>query len=215
MGNRSQAAPSADPSGAAASLVRAALESASTPLTGAQLAQQTGMTAQVVRHHLRAMQQAGTAYVTPAPATSPGRRGRPARTWALRHEADPHALAQVARVLATLIDGKPPADLDEQLAGIGASLARQPGPGNDPLMSGLARFGFSPRLVRAPDGGACVELDSCPFFDPTEGVTDTRICHVHQQLAAGMAGRGRRIKELEINPSGVGCRVHLEANQRE
>ncbi|MCB0877475.1 MAG: HTH domain-containing protein [Thermoleophilia bacterium] len=207
MGKRSQALDSAEQS--AASLVRAELERARTPLTGAQLAERTGLTTQSVRHHLRAMHQAGTAYVTPAAETPRGRRGRPARTWALRHEAESRALAQVARVLATLLDGAPPADLDDQLARIGASLSRQPGPGGDRLMSGLARLGFSPRAVGSVDGRDCIELDSCPFFDPAEGVTDTRICRVHERLAAGMTGQGQRIEQLEIDPRGVGCRLHV------
>jgi predicted ArsR family transcriptional regulator len=214
MGNRSQPSdPARRAADAAAGQVREALARAGAPLTGAQIAEQTGLSAPVVRHHLRAMQQAGTAYVIREGEASSGRRGRPARRWALRHEADPRALAQIARVLATLVDGARPADLDDQLAAIGQELARQPGPGNDPLISGLARLGFSPRAVGEVDGLSCIELDSCPFFDPAEGVTDTRICRVHRQLASGMTRKGQRVEHLEIDTRGIGCRLHVSEGE--
>ncbi len=189
--------------------IHAALEDARTPRTCAQLAASTGLTSTVVRHHLRTMERDGTAYATPETRT-PGTRGRPARTWALRRRADPVALAHVARELANLAA----ADATEQarersLARAGASIASDPDSGDDPLLTGLARLGFSPRITKEDAGRTCIELDACPFFDPARGVTDTSICRVHELLAAGMLPPDRRIEQLEIDRRGVGCRLHV------
>lgn len=198
----------------AAARVRAVLAQAATPLTGAQIATRAGLSVQVVRHHLRAMQDAGTAYVTPNRRVGAAGRGRPARSWSLRHETDPHALALVARVLATLIDDRKSSHIEDELERLGASLAREASLSRNPLMAGLSRLGFSPRAIGDIDGRACIELDSCPFIDPEHGVTDTRICRVHRLLAAGMTDKRQRIDELEINPRGVGCRLYVTDETR-
>lgn len=214
MGKSSQ--PHVDPvkPAAAAARVRAVLDQAETPLTGAQIATRAGLSVQVVRHHLRAMQDAGTAYVAPTRGPGAVGRGRPARSWSLRREADSNALALVARVLATLVDDQQSSHIEGELARLGASLARETSANRDPLMTGLSRLGFSPRAIGDIDGRACIELDACPFFDPEHGVTDTRICRVHHLLAAGMTDKRQRIDELEINPRGVGCRLYVTDETR-